>query len=409
MRIGKFAEHNNLSIDTIRYYVDLNLIHPIRRGKYFYFEKEQQEELNKLLYLKNLKFTLEEIKKIVTVQGFSKIKTTIESSIYHEMLLKKRDDLSSEISELSIALRELEGEIGRVKERHNDTYKERGIAFNNLELICCPKCGKPIEISEGILKGRGIYEGKSECECGYSLSINQGIIITKHNCSDIIGPYVDGHNYVDDFVNEAPKKYVDFMMNSSKEVVRLLLEKELSNKVLLFMRSGFGLLETDLLEQSQYIKLMILVDDDFNKLRVAKKSIESNFPGCNVIYICSELYELPIKKKTVDIAVDFLATFIDGFRLDHNMYEYIIPMLKEKSSIVGLYLYFKHFKMLSRLPESQRKLFDGRTISKTIKGLNFVETSDYEETILHEGININDFFREGDNVHSKIMVFDRRE
>ena len=32
MKIGKFGEVNNLSIDTIRHYIDLSLIIPEKRG-----------------------------------------------------------------------------------------------------------------------------------------------------------------------------------------------------------------------------------------------------------------------------------------------------------------------------------------------------------------------------------------
>lgn len=407
MRIGMFAKLNDLSIDTIRYYIDLKLIHPIRKGKYYYFDKEQQVQLDNLLYLKKLRFTLEEIKKIVIAKQFSKIKTEIHSSIYEDMLLKKKDNVSNEISELSEVLIELESEIKRVNEKQNDTYKERGISFKNLDLICCPNCGENIEIAEGILKGNSIYEGKSECDCGYSLSINQGIIVIKHNKENIIDPYEDNRNYIDEFMNEAPKSFVDFTIHSYKEVVRQLLEKGLTDKVLLFMKTGLGALEISLLEHSQDIKLIILVDDDFNKLRIAKKSIETNLLGCNIICICSELYELPLKKKSVDIAIDFMATFVNGFRLDDNMYEYIYPILKERSSIIGLYLYFKDFDMLSRLKEEKRILFDGRTIPQSIEAYNYTQTSNYEEVILYEGSNINDFFIEGDKVHSKIMIFDR--
>jgi DNA-binding transcriptional MerR regulator len=408
MRIGEFADHNNLNIDTVRYYTDLNLIHPIRKGRYFYFEKAQQEELNRLLYLKDLRFTLEEIKKIMTAEDLNSIRTSVESSLYEDMLLRKRDELKREASEISTALKEIEAEIERAGQRQDDLSLERGISFKNLHFLCCPRCGSEIEISEGILKGNGIYEGMGGCSCGYSLSIREGIVVTKQNYDDVIEPYVEGVNYKDAFVNETPKELVDIMISSAKEIIRLLMEKDLSDKGVLFMKSGLGMLETWLLGQTDHVKLMILVDDDYNKLRVAKKSIESSFPNVNAIYICSELYELPVGKDTMDIAVDFLATFLNGFRMDISFYGHIIPILKGRSSIMGLYLYFKNFNMLSRLPESRRYIFDGRSIPKTIRGYKFIETGNYEEGILHEGSNINGFFRDGDDVRSRIMVFERQ-
>lgn len=406
MRIGMFAKSNNLSIDTVRYYIDLKLIHPIRKGKYYYFEKEQQEQLNRLLFLKKLHFTLEEIKKIISFEKLSKIETTIKSNIYEDMLLEKRNIIEKQINELSEALEELDNEIMNISKKQNANIKEQGIAFKSFELICCPKCGEEIEFVEGVLRGNGIIEGKGICNCGYSLLIKEGIILLSHNSDNIIDPYIENHNQLDEFINETPKSFVESMMYFYEEIVRLLSKKLLSDKALLFMKSGLGPLELSLLERTTDIKLMILVDDDFNKLRIAKKSIEKNFPNNNVLYICSELNELPLKKRTIDIVIDFVASFIHGFRIDDNLYEYIIPILKEKSSIIGLYLHFKQFNMLSRLTENKRKLFNG-SVFKNIASYSYVESSDYEEIILHEGTNINDFFKEGDKVHAKLMFFDR--
>lgn len=407
MRIGEFADHNNLSIDTVRYYVDLNLIHPIKKGKYFYFEKEQQTELDELQHLKKLKFTLDEIKRVLTFKALSKLEISNKSSMYKDMLIRKIDELNREKSEISAALKELEAEIIRVGERNEDAYKEKGISFENLNILCCPRCGTPIEILEGTLKGNGVCDGKSICGCGYTLIIDNGIVVTKQDFINVIDPYIEGKDYVEDFTNENPKEFLDHMMSCSKEVIRLLLERGLSDKTLLFMNSGLGFLETNLLQQSQGIKLMIMVDNDINKLKAAKRSMERSFKESNIIYICSELYELPIKKKSTDIAVDFLASFLNGFRQDTNIYKHIIPILKDKSSIIGLFMYFKRFNMLSRLPESRRYIFDGREIQSIIRVNKYTETGGFDEAVLHEGSNINGFFREGDEVCSKIMVFER--
>ncbi len=37
MKIGKFGEVNNLSIDTIRHYMDLSLIIPEKKGRTLFF------------------------------------------------------------------------------------------------------------------------------------------------------------------------------------------------------------------------------------------------------------------------------------------------------------------------------------------------------------------------------------
>ncbi|QUH27911.1 MerR family transcriptional regulator [Vallitalea guaymasensis] len=407
MRIGMFAKLNNQSIDTIRYYIGLNLIHPFRKGRYYYFGKEQQKELDELLYLKKMRFTLQEIKKITLIKQLNKIKTVTKSNYIKDILLQKRESIELEINDLNRIIQALDDEIKTIDEKQNINLKQKGVAFKNLEYICCPKCGKPIEISKGVLKNNSIYEGLSVCDCGYSISIREGIIITKHDDDNIIEPFIKYNNPIDTTINDLPQSYIDFMMSSTKEIVQILIEKNLSDKILCFMKSGLGLLEINLLERTQNIKLMMLIDDDFNKLKIAKTSIESKFPNANIIYVCSELFDLPFKKKSVDIGIDFYASFVNGFRWEYNIYEYIIPILKDRSSIIGLYLYFKSFNMLTRLDCARRKLFDSITISDIIEGNNYKQNKIYDETILLEGENINGFFIEGDKVNSRIMVFER--
>lgn len=64
--IGEMAKLHNTTIKTLRYYDEINLLKPIhtdRNNGYRYYSTEQFEQLNTINYLKELGFSLKEIKK----------------------------------------------------------------------------------------------------------------------------------------------------------------------------------------------------------------------------------------------------------------------------------------------------------------------------------------------------------
>ncbi len=64
MKIGKFGEVNNISIDTIRHYMDLSLIIPEKKGGHYFFDEYCQRDLELILHYKDLGFSLNEIKEL---------------------------------------------------------------------------------------------------------------------------------------------------------------------------------------------------------------------------------------------------------------------------------------------------------------------------------------------------------
>lgn len=94
-KIGDFSKLCRVPVSALRYYADINLLEPIHVDKftgYRYYSVEQLPRLNRILALRGLGFTLEQIKQFLdddlsidTLQGMMLMKKAeIEQEIEHE-------------------------------------------------------------------------------------------------------------------------------------------------------------------------------------------------------------------------------------------------------------------------------------------------------------------------------------
>ncbi|MBC5638158.1 MerR family transcriptional regulator [Ornithinibacillus sp. BX22] len=111
--IGEMAKLHNTTIKTLRYYDEIDLLKPVEIDKnngYRYYSTEQFEQLNTIQYLKEIGFTLKEIK----------------SHLYHRdiddflALLEKQKELTeTKIKELERVQRRFQNRINDIKLARN--------------------------------------------------------------------------------------------------------------------------------------------------------------------------------------------------------------------------------------------------------------------------------------------------
>lgn len=71
MKISKFAEVNNVSVDTIRHYMDLGLVIPEKK-EVTIFDEYCQKDIELILEYKWLGFSLNEIKELFLYKNLGK-------------------------------------------------------------------------------------------------------------------------------------------------------------------------------------------------------------------------------------------------------------------------------------------------------------------------------------------------
>lgn len=108
-RIGDFSRIARVSCRLLRYYDELGLLRPTRvvaESGYRYYSAAQLPRLNRILVLKELGFTLEEIARI--------LEKDVSAAELRGMLLMRRNDVARALAEASDRLRHIESRIAQV-------------------------------------------------------------------------------------------------------------------------------------------------------------------------------------------------------------------------------------------------------------------------------------------------------
>lgn len=101
LRIGEFSKLNHISIQTLRFYDQIGLLHPYQVDpdtNYRYYHINQSSLVDAIQYLRQLDFSLEEIKEILSDKDDFHLHQLIE--LRYQNLLQERNLLNQRIAEL---------------------------------------------------------------------------------------------------------------------------------------------------------------------------------------------------------------------------------------------------------------------------------------------------------------------
>ena len=107
-KIGEFSKLTNVSVKTLRYYDEINLFKPQEIdlfSSYRYYSNNQLDDLKLILSLKDVGFSLEEIKKN-------------KNNYSDALFLKKKEELLKEQENLDNKIKKLDYLRSRIKNNH---------------------------------------------------------------------------------------------------------------------------------------------------------------------------------------------------------------------------------------------------------------------------------------------------
>lgn len=380
MRIGEFSKQTQSSIDTVRHYITLGLLVPTKEGKYFQFDDKCFSDLNRIKEMKDMDFTLQEIKNILLLSRFSKLTLGQEKQHYRSFFKNKMKSLIVHKEKIEEKITRLDEKIKTLDVEFQHDPIRLGVDLSFLQNLYCPTCQKNLKLDQADIQENMIINGEMSCVCGYHIGIKEGIIVDKKTMK--VTQETD-ENYVIRYVDETDSHFLDNLY-AAMEWGSRTIQLNKSN-IMLELGVGNGIflshIYNDLPDDLPYVA----VDYDYNKLKYLKKVFERSGVKKKVIFICSDYKSMPMKHRSVDYVVDFFGMSNYSFINNEVLHNEVENYYNEHCTIIGSYMLFDKIKSNEDLSLEQYKLFKQDNIVKYLKDLGFIKRDDYLVGYAEEG------------------------
>lgn len=398
MKIGKFGKMNHLSIDTIRHYMDLGLVLPDKRGGHYVFDDQCQRDLELILEMKALGFSLHEIKIIVYYKNFGKFTNYETDTYYQSLFMDKYARVEQEIMKLQDIKDKLKIKIDHFSTKPDGSHAMMGIDLSVLGILKCPKCCKGFILLDAQILHNQIVEGRFACDCGEEYLIESGIMRKRevfHSTDELI---------IKDYIQETDPVYLEILHKSREWTKKKLLQLDLNNKVLLELGTGFGFFLRYIFQELPEKCVYISVDHNLQRHRFLKGVLESTGIKKNVIFICTDFLDIPLDKNSVDIVIDQSGTSNYSFEHEEFLLNSLVPLFKPECHLFGTFFVFKNFSHKSKIEARFRSNFAASNIIENLSRLQFALQDERSSDYMDRGGIYENFFVKGEVIYTYSFI-----
>jgi DNA-binding transcriptional MerR regulator/uncharacterized protein YbaR (Trm112 family) len=173
MKIGEFAKKHQVTIDTVRHYINEGLLSPLKENTQYSFSEIDDGVMESILLLKSMNFKLDEMKAFLLFQTMYTGNSFHYLGSFRREFEEKLAQNREEIRRLEWMNRQIEQRLGECK----NIPVSRGIALGLLAELICPDCEENLELEQPKLVHNEIIEGQLVCpKCGKTYFIRCGIL-----------------------------------------------------------------------------------------------------------------------------------------------------------------------------------------------------------------------------------------
>ena len=379
MKISDFANKFKVSNDTVRYYMELNLLTPEKKGGHYYYDKSCESQMKETLKLKEMGFSLQEIKKIFNFKRMGKLTAYQRNKYYQGLYQSKIQDINDKLKVLENAKKKLEEKIVELKLENEENKIKLGVNLSVLSLLACPKCGGELALSAKKVENNQIFEGSLNCECGENLKIEEGIIYTDNYAENI--EHVE-ENHIEKYIKNTDPDFIDKSYESLSWLKREFEAEEIFSKVIMEPGTGYGHFLRQIYDNFTEDTIYICIDHKPQLLKYVKRLLELTGKKAKIIFITANLPELPIKQNKVDLLVDFTGTSEYAFSNKEFLPEVLDPYMKEEAIFIGSFIVYERFGPNAVVTLPYRKNFKYKNIKNEILSLDYKLDKEYKSQIV---------------------------
>ena len=374
MKIREFSNKFNLSYDTIRYYMKLKLINPQKVGGHYEFDHEDQNDMEEILKLKEMEFSLDEVKEILNFKRIGRLSNYQRNSYYQNLYQNKLKSLNKRITELKKAKDGLKSHLKKLKEESNEKQNDLSLNLNLLNLFACPVCGSNLSLSAEKIENNRIHQGNLNCSCGEKILIKDGILYTKEIYNQESQAEVfecDPLFHVTDYIKQTDSEFMDHSYQSLEWLKNKINFSNLKNKVILEPGSGYGLLLRNIYDQLSSDITYICVELNPELNRYLKSLLELSPTGPEIIFLTAELPTLPLKEKSLDYLVDFSGISNFSFHNQGFLPELLLQYFKEHFILTAVFIIYHKFGEKNIVARKYRDYFIYSNIRLKLQEMGF--------------------------------------
>lgn len=403
MRIGEFSKEFGVTIDTVRHYMDMGIILPLKEGAQYFFNKRCEQDMSVAIELKSYDFTVKEIQSYLYYDRLAQMGPSIKNSLFDSMLKQKKKELSETISRLNCSVEAIDQRLSNQTQEAVHNNMVLGIPLDTLSMFVCPHCEASLTLNGNLIHENMILEGSLNCVCGWKADIENGILLDKDHVDVSYGITLEEWSeFIADYVRLTPPEFFKILYTGVEWTKKNIAFDNI--ETILDIRSGTGYflrsVLNDLADNVTYISL----DKDYRMSQFVKSALEAVGIKKRIIFISTSHKSIPLKKKSIDCLIDSRGTLnymIDPDEKDTTFYlSYFIDLLSDNATLLANYLVFDHFCLgHSHIPKAQRDYFKASFYEGELKKLGIDICNIKESSDLPNGSIYENYYHDNDRLH----------